>query len=103
MKALVVPPAAQRDENAVQMLSAWIAERGLHCALNIGMWQDNGHDEAPAWGILLADAIRHIADAMQAQYGHFAADTIAAIVEALQEELAEPTSATEGSFSHGHS
>ena len=29
MRTLVVPPAAQRDGEAVQMLSAWIAERGL--------------------------------------------------------------------------
>jgi len=28
MKPLVIPPAAQRDEKAIQMLSAWIAEKG---------------------------------------------------------------------------
>ncbi|TMH32545.1 MAG: DUF5076 domain-containing protein [Betaproteobacteria bacterium] len=29
MRTLVIPPAAQRDEDSVQMLSAWIAENGL--------------------------------------------------------------------------
>ena len=102
MKPLVIPPAAQRDDKAIQMLSAWIAEKGLHCSLNIGMWQDGGRNEAAAWGILLADTIRHIANAMQEQYGHSAPDTIAAILKALHDELGDPTSDTQGSFSHGH-
>ena len=103
MKPLVVPPAAQRDENSIQMLSAWIAEKGLHCSLNIGMWQDNGRSEAPAWGILLADTIRHIASALQEQYGHAAPDTVATILESLHRELGHSTSDTQGGFVHGHS
>jgi hypothetical protein len=103
MKPLVIPPAAQRDENSVQMLSAWIAEKGLHCSLNIGMWQDNGRNEAPAWGILLADTVRHIANALQEQYGHAAPDTIASVLASLHKELGHPTSGTEGQFLHGHS
>ena len=35
MRPLVIPPAAQRDERSIQMLSAWIAEQGFHCTLNI--------------------------------------------------------------------
>lgn len=103
MKTLVIPPAAQRDEKAVQMLSAWIAEKGLHCSLNVGMWEENGRPEAPAWGILLADAVRHIANALQEQYGHPAPDTVAAILESLHGELGEPTSQVTGAFHHGHS
>ena len=102
MKTLVIPPAAQRDEKAVQMLSAWIAEKGLHCSLNVGMWEENGRREAPAWGILLADAVRHIANALQEQYGHPAPDTVAAILESLHRELGEPTSQVTGAFHHGH-
>jgi len=45
-----MPTAAQRDESAIQMLSAWIAERGLHCTLNVGMWHEAGHDKPKAWG-----------------------------------------------------
>jgi hypothetical protein len=102
MTPLVVPPAAQRDEKSIQMLSAWIAENGLHCSLKIGMWQENGRSEAPAWGILLADAIRHIANALQESYGQATSDTIASILESLQDELEAPTSATKGGFSPGH-
>jgi hypothetical protein len=35
MKTLVIPPAAQRDPNSIQMISGWIAEKGLHCTLNV--------------------------------------------------------------------
>jgi len=102
MKPLIVPPAAQRDEGSVQMLSAWIAEKGLHCSINIGMWQDNEQNESAAWGILLADTVRHIANAMHDQYGHARADTISAILDSLDTELGGPTSGVEGTFEHGH-
>ena len=102
MKTLVIPPAAQRDDKAIQMLSAWIAEQGQHCTINIGLWQDNGRDEAPAWGIFLADTIRQIANALQGQYGQPAPDTIAAILESLHNELGDPTSDVQGGFSPGH-
>ena len=103
MNPLVVPPAAQRDEKSIQMLSAWIAENGLHCSLKIGVWHENGRDEARAWGILLADAIRHIANALQENYGQSAPEAIASVLDALQNELDAPTSAAKGGFSPGHS
>ena len=84
------------------MLSAWIAERGQHCTIKIGLWQDNGREEAPAWGIFLADTIRHIANALQEQYGQSPPDTIAAILESLHDELGDPTSDVKGVFSPGH-
>jgi len=103
MKPLVIPPAAQRDANSVQMLSAWIAEKGLHCTINIGIWHESDRKEVPAWGILLADVIRHIGNAHQAEYGSSAPDTVAGILRALHEELGEPTSPATGAFHHGHS
>lgn len=102
MKPLVIPPAAQRDDKAIQMLSAWIAEHGQHCSINVGLWQNSGRDEAPAWGVFLADTVRHIANALQAQYGQSAPDTIAAILQSLHDELGNPTSEVHGVFSHGH-
>jgi hypothetical protein len=103
MRTLVIPPAAQRDENAIQMLSAWIAERGLHCTLNIGMWHADGKPEAPAWGILLADVIRHIASAIREEHGTDAEATIQAVLDSLHKELEEPTSKVKGGFHPGHS
>jgi hypothetical protein len=103
MKPLVVPPAAQRDEDAVQMLSAWIAEKGLHCALNVGMWSADGHNEPAAWGILLADVVRHLANAIELEAGADHSETIAEIVDSLLSEIDSPTSVAKGDFHSGHS
>lgn len=102
MKPLIVPPAAQRDEESIQMISAWIAENGLHCALNIGMWQENDHPEPPAWGILLADVIRHISHALEDEYGLPASETTSQILASINDELEEPTSDMDGEFAPGH-
>jgi hypothetical protein len=85
------------------MLSAWIAERSLHCTLNIGMWQEAGRNEAAAWGVLLADVVRHIGNAIQEERGSSAQATADAIVTALLCELESPTSKAIGKFSPGHS
>jgi len=103
LRTLVVPPAAQRDERAVQMLSAWIAEKGMHCTLNIGFFDGQGHKEGRSWGIFLADVIRHVGKAWAEERGVPAEETIAAVLQALNAELDEPTSKAEGSFHPGHS
>ena len=103
MRTLVIPPAAQRDEGAVQMLSAWIAEKGLHCTMNVGMWRAQGRDEPAAWGILLADVVRHLANAIQTERGVSAEVTIDEIADSLREELNNPTSKATGEFHPGHS
>jgi hypothetical protein len=103
MRVLTVPPAAQRDDNAIQMLSAWVAEQGLHCSMKVGMWQAEGRNEPDAWGILLADVVRHLASALQSELGTNAADSVEQIVESLLQELNAPTSEASGGFHSGHS
>jgi hypothetical protein len=103
MRTLILPPAAQRDKNAIQMLSAWIAENSLHCTLNIGMWKAQGHNEPEAWGILLADVVRHVAGAIQQDSGTSTVDTIEVVLASLIKELNDPTSKVNGDFSPGHS
>jgi hypothetical protein len=103
MRTLVIPPAAQRDDNAIQMISAWIAEKGMHCTLNVGMWEAEGHNEPRAWGILLADVIRHVANAIEEKSGVSAFETAQSIVESLETEFGDPTSPATGGFHPGHS
>jgi hypothetical protein len=100
MKPLVVPPAAIRDPNSVQMLSGWIAEKGQHCTINIGHWEGRGRDEVASWGIFLADTIQHIANAMRDEYGKPVPDTIGSILKSLHAELDDPTSDVRGEFAH---
>jgi len=103
MKTLVIPPAAKRDENSIQMLSAWIAEQGLHCTLNIGMWDSAGHDEPKAWGILLADVVLHISNAIGESKGTPSEQVLLEIFDSLRNELDDPTSPAKGEFHFGHS
>jgi hypothetical protein len=96
---LVIPPAALADERAVEMLRVWIAQGGLHCALTIGHWRRHqGVEEDVAWGKVLADAIRHIANALLEEQGVQPEETIRRLIKALERELAEPTTRHRGRF-----
>jgi len=101
MKELVIPPPAKRDTDSIEMIRAWIAEQGLHCTINVGLYRDNGkHDEASAWGILLADVVRHLANAVEDRYGDDQEATIRAVVRSFAKELQLPTSEADGYFWH---
>ena len=99
MEEAAIPPAAQRDPEAREMLRAWIAEKGLHCTLNVGIWEGEGtFREERAWGVLLADVTRHIANALHERYGDPAERSKAELVRAYLEELGMPTSEAKGQF-----
>ena len=102
-KELPIPDAALRDENSVEMLRVWIAEKKLICSIKVGMYQEgmNMAEERP-WGIILADVTRHLANAMQDKYSKNPADTIAKIRAAFDKELGAPTSKAEGEFVERH-
>ena len=100
MHEAAIPPAAERDPDSREMLRAWIAERGLHCTIHIGMWQGQKSSlrEEKAWGILLSDVVRHIANAMHQEYGDPVERTKAEIVRAMLSELELPSSEAKGHF-----
>jgi hypothetical protein len=99
LNQLPIPDAAQRDDDAVEMLRVWIAERGLHCSLKVGMYRESTNvSEERAWGTILADAARHIAAALHKGYDADAATSLKAIREHFARELAEPTSEVSGDF-----
>lgn len=71
-RQLPIPAATKGDERATEMIRVWLAHSDLHVSLNLGMWhdaEDSGVDEREAWGFLLADLTRHIANGMMQQYG----------------------------------
>lgn len=94
-----IPPAALRDENSVEMLRVWIAEQKLHCSMKVGMYQDGmGIPEVDAWGTILADVARHLADALESKYGADKEDSITKIRDSFLHEISKPTSKTDGGF-----
>jgi hypothetical protein len=98
-----IPEAALRDEDAVEMLRVWIAERGLHCSMKVGMYRETMNvPEESAWGTILADAAKHLANALEARYSTNAADSLQKIRDRFLKELGTPTSGAEGSFVRKH-
>ena len=97
-KSLPLPPAAKSDPQALEMIRVWVAKEGLHTALRVGSWHDRGMDEADAWGVLLSDVIRHVAEAHEEATGRDRRETAVAIREALEREIMKPTSGVRGSF-----
>ncbi|MBO1748479.1 DUF5076 domain-containing protein [Stenotrophomonas sp. SI-NJAU-1] len=94
-----IPKAALEDENSVEMLRVWIAKRGLHCSMKVGMYRETTNiSEEKAWGVILADAARNIADALHSGYGVDAKTALHLIQENFHAELDDPTSSTKGGF-----
>ena len=72
MPELPRPGASSEDENATEMIRAWIAKGDLHVSLRLGLWHDSQNldiDERDAWGESLADLTRHIANGMMKEHG----------------------------------
>jgi len=102
-RQLFIPDAAVRDRESVEMLRVWIAEQGLHCSLKVGMYQETKDvSETKAWGIILADAAKHIANALQSAYSIDRTASLKAIRDSFVEELASPTSEAKGGFAQKH-
>lgn len=94
-----IPEAAIRDKESVEMLRVWIAEQKLHCSMKIGMYRETMDvSEEKAWGVILADVSRHIAAAMEENYGLNQSDVINKIREHYLTELGDPTSRATGKF-----
>lgn len=98
-----IPEAALRDKDAVEMLRVWIAERGLHCSIKVGMYRETMNiPEEKAWGTILADIARHIARALESGYSMDAARSLDKIRQHFLEEIADPTSEAKGGFLQRH-
>ena len=92
MKELIIPEAAQRDESSVEMIRVWIAERGLHASLKVGLYEDRPDiREERAWGRILADALV-TSEGMDRDV------VVEAIKAAFNEELQAPSSGRSGGF-----
>lgn len=98
MDVRVVPSAALRDANAVELARIWTAERGLHCSRKCGFYADQGVVmETTAWGIILADMAGHVADALCAEGMGPRAALYDAIVGSFNVETTMPTAKRTGS------
>jgi hypothetical protein len=87
--SLETPPIADADSNAVEVLRVWAAPGQPQQLTLRTTWKDAG-----AWGLLLADVARHVANA----YGNEGADpsvALARIRELFDAEMSAPTDTPE--------
>ena len=98
-RPLMIPPAAETDDNAIEMIRGWIAEGGMHCVLNVGHWHKNSAvDERHAWGIMLADIARHISNALEDVTGLDRRESLRLVTESFNTEIGHRTSEHPGEW-----
>ena len=99
MQERSIPEAALRDENSVEMLRVWIAEKKLHCSMKVGMYEETMNiPEEVAWGTILADVARHLANALHQRYGHDTSTALRRVSDKFLDEVDKSTSPARGAF-----
>jgi hypothetical protein len=84
-RELEVPPIANSNSQAVEVLRVWAAPGQPHQLTLRITWKDAG-----AWGLLLADVARHAANAY-ANEGQNRAEVLGKIRQLLEAEFSRPT------------
>jgi hypothetical protein len=98
-----IPEPALEDANSVEMLRVWIAAKKIHCSMKVGMYRETTKiPEEKAWGTILADVARHLANALESGYGVDAQSALRKIRDSFIDELGAPTSDAEGKFVNRH-
>lgn len=83
------PPMAATNSEAFEILRVWTAPGGPQELTIHTCWQDPS-----AWGLLLVDVARHVAQAYQPE-GHNPQNVLERIRELFEAEWASPTSPAE--------
>lgn len=86
MRELPVPPVVQSDPSAKEVARVWVGGGQQHVTLATGLWQDPG-----AWGLLLVDLAKHVANAYAQTRSCDVSEVLARIHEALEAEWHAPT------------
>lgn len=92
MKELPVPSTAKTDASARELVRVWAAGGEQHVSIATGLWSDPG-----AWGLLLVDLARHVANAYEQTEGRDPVKVLARIRDAFDAEWQTPTDTPSGS------
>jgi len=82
------PPEVAGDPVAVEIARVWITSEGQRASLAGGLW-----DDPAAWGLMLVDLARQVADAFARDQGADPAAALARIREGFDAEWDHPTDA----------
>lgn len=90
MNELKIPEGIEGDPNAMEMLRVWIGNKDIQVSMLLGMWEQASNfdiDEREAWGELLADLIRHIANGLTQSHDYNKTASEMKIANALLTQL----------------
>ena len=88
---LRVPDAARTDPKSFELLRVWVAHQDQHISLRAGVWEDPA-----AWGTMLADLARHIANAFETYENRDAIQALASIRAGFESEIQSPIAPLHG-------
>lgn len=88
---LSAPPSVGDDPKAAEILRACIVHGDLHVVLRHDAFEDDA-----AWGLLLVDLARHVANARQQADGRQPAEVLRRIREGFDAEWESPTDEPRG-------
>ncbi|ODP31046.1 DUF5076 domain-containing protein [Pandoraea sp. ISTKB] len=92
MHACPIPDAVLADNDAVEMLRVWTAEKAMYCSMKVGMYQETRQiSEEAVWGVILADVARQVSDALQRASPGTQADSLAMVRDHFLNELRAPS------------
>ena len=91
--ALEIPPVAQADPKAVEVARVWVALGNQHVSLRPDVWEDPA-----AWGIVLVDLAKHVANAHYETSGRDPSQTLQRIRAGFDAEWGHGTDAPVGGF-----
>jgi hypothetical protein len=94
MRPLPIPPDAEQDPEALEMLRGWVIQGQLQLSLAAWVWRESPE----TWGQLLAEAAGHIADAVATETGVARPLVFGKIAESLRYHLEYPADDLEGHF-----
>ena len=80
-----IPPDAMTNENAVEVLRAFVVDGGLSISFT------RAFDDPQMWGMMLVDIARHAARVYEKEGTMTEAEALARIVEMFDNELAHAT------------
>lgn len=82
MNELPVPPDLASDPDATEVIRAWVVNQQLEVSL-----ATTAFEEPDTWGVLLAEVVRFVAEALHEQEGKDPEETVGRIVAAFEAQI----------------
>jgi hypothetical protein len=88
---LRIPEPARTDAKSFELLRVWVAHQDQHISMRTGVW-----DDPAAWGVMLADLARHIANAFEKFEDRDPLEVLEAIKAGFEGEMQSPARPIQG-------